>query len=221
MQMMLLVILHGLLPTLRGQRRRKAAMPGLPARGRESETLARLAGAEHSQHPYVARGLIATGVRMNAIQRPISALAGQLAHTRVVADRVEARVLLQPLDRGPDRAKPADCRQPRPRLGLPAADRVEVGECLAGIDQPSWHAAAGSAAGIGRRQLVVGAKAVDPGVNLLLRHRPAGSDVGVGRCYHRGLTGDPASPVGFGLVVFGNGFWARHGRSITHGGLGG
>ena len=71
--------------------------------------IAGLAGAEHAKHPHVACGLVAAGVGMDAIQRPVAAVTGQLAYPSMLADRIAARALTQPLDRRPN------CRQTAPR----------------------------------------------------------------------------------------------------------
>jgi len=47
-----------------------------------------LAGTKHAQHPHVAGGVVAAGVGDYAIQRPIAAVAGQFAHTGMLADGV-------------------------------------------------------------------------------------------------------------------------------------
>jgi hypothetical protein len=81
-----------------------------------SEAVAGLARAEHPQHQYVAGGLVTAGVGENLIERSVTTVAGQLAHARMLANRIEARPLLQLVDRCSDR--PAiDQRLRRPRRG--------------------------------------------------------------------------------------------------------
>src|SRR5271166_1789658 len=72
-----------------------------------SDLVAGLARAEHTQHSNVAGGLVAPGVREDLVERAITTLARQFAHAWMLADRVEARMLAQPVDRCPDRDEPA------------------------------------------------------------------------------------------------------------------
>ncbi len=56
-----------------------------------SEAIAALAGAEHPQHQHVAPSFVAPGVGGHSIQRPVAARAGQFAHSRMPANRIETR----------------------------------------------------------------------------------------------------------------------------------
>jgi len=71
--------------------------------GSESTTV--LTGAEHAEHPYVTRGFVAAGIRVQPVKRPIAALAREFTHAGLLARCVQTRVIAH----GPDRS--ANCRQ--------------------------------------------------------------------------------------------------------------
>jgi hypothetical protein len=72
---------------------RQAGSAAKKTRG-SSETAAVLAGAIDPKHDHVAGGLVAACIGIHAIQCPVTAGTGQLAHARMLAHRVEAGVLL-------------------------------------------------------------------------------------------------------------------------------
>jgi len=163
------------------------------------DAVAGLAGAEHAQHADVAGGFVAAGVGGHPVQRPVAAGAGQFAQASMLANRVEAGLLAQPLDRNPNCRQPPSRRRPRAWLGQPACDCVEVGKRLVGVAQLSRHVVAASAAGVRDRQLMVSADAVDPGLHLGRVDQPAGGDVRVGLGDHLGFPGEPALLVRLGF----------------------
>ena len=69
---------------------------------RRSDTGTILAGSEHAEHQDIARRVVAAGVRLNAIEHPVS-LHRSFAHALVVADREADRVARQVADRLCDR----------------------------------------------------------------------------------------------------------------------
>src|ERR1700733_15265459 len=114
----------------------------------------------------------------------------------MVSNRIEAGILAQSVDLGPDLRQPTQCRRSRSRLCQPAANRIEVITGLVGVAQPAWHGAARSAAGPGRPQFVIPADTVTPCVDLGRVVYPSGGN----RCIRLGDPGgfpsDPALPVG-------------------------
>ncbi len=159
-----------------------------------SEVATGLDRTEHPEHSHVARGLVASGVEENFIERTVAAVAGQLPHTGVLAHRITAGVPAQPIDRCADRAQPPTSPGSRARLAQPAADRFEVLYRPRRIDQPARHAAAGSATpGRGWRQLAVGPDAVDPGINIVGVNIEPGVQLGAGLGDHLRFPGQPGS----------------------------
>ena len=98
-----------------------------------------LTRAEHPQHANVTSGLVTAGVGDDLVKRAIAAGAGQFAHTRMLADRIEARVLPQPPKIGTDRHQPSPSRGPRAGLCQPAPGGIKVIARPRGVDQPSRH----------------------------------------------------------------------------------
>src|ERR1700722_10928003 len=63
----------------------------------------------------------------------------------MLANRMEARLLPQPVDRCPDRSQSSPCRRPRAWLGQPMSDRLEIFDRLVRVGERSPHAPTGSA----------------------------------------------------------------------------
>ena len=121
-------------------------------------------------------------------------------HAGMLADRVAAGMLVQPLDRGADSRKPAFCCWSRSELRQPSADRVEVVTCPRRIDQPAWHVAAGLAtAGRWRRQFVIDADGVNPCADFIRIDVETGIEFRIGFSDHLGLPGDSTLAVGIDL----------------------
>ena len=71
----------------------------------QSEPSAVLARAIDPQHEHVTGGLVAASVGVDAIQRPIAAIAWQRSHSSMRGNRIAAGVFAQPLDRSPNRCQ--------------------------------------------------------------------------------------------------------------------
>jgi len=119
----------------------------------------------------------------------------------MIADRIEAGVLAQPLNRGPDFRQPPPRRPSCAWLGEPAFDLVKVGKCLVGVAQVSPHTAVRSAARVGYWHLAIGADAVDPSLNFGRINESASGDVGVCLGDPLSLPSDPVLAVGSGLGI--------------------
>jgi hypothetical protein len=70
-----------------------------------SKPLARLAWAEHPKDLHIPGGPVESGVA----GRSVAAVAGKLAHAWMLANRAEAGVPAQPVDRRLDRHEPPPC----------------------------------------------------------------------------------------------------------------
>ncbi len=89
--------------------------PGKPDRrprrairqGVASGPIAGLAGTIDPQHDHIAGGLVAPGVGDDLVERPVAALASQLTHAGMLANRPETRMLAQAFNTVPDRGQPA------------------------------------------------------------------------------------------------------------------
>ena len=77
-----------------------------------SEAVAGLARSEHPEHPDLALRVVAAGIGTHLVHCPITAIAGQLPHARMPANRVAAGVLAQPIGRCADRRQPVPCPRP-------------------------------------------------------------------------------------------------------------
>ena len=99
----------------------------------------------------------------------------------------------------------ADCRQLAPRrrsragLSQPAPGGVQVVKRLLGVAEPSRHGAARSAASARNRQLMVGANAVDPGIDFGRVDQAASSHVGTRFGDALDFPGEASLPLGLGF----------------------
>ena len=100
-----------MVPALRMRRWCRKARIDPPA-GVASEAITRLARAEDAQYANVASGHVAADVRADLLEYSAVAIAGQFTHAWMLANRVQARVLAQPVDCCPNRPHPASCRPP-------------------------------------------------------------------------------------------------------------
>jgi hypothetical protein len=164
--------------------------------------IARLPGAEHLKHQYVARRVVATGVGMDFVNRAIATVAGQLSCARMLTYRVKTRVPAQPVDRHTYRPQPASCPWPGARLNQPTADRLKVLDGVFGVVELSWHdlAVPGvSQARTGRWEFMVRVEAIDPRVDRLSRYHTSRGGRRAGRRNHVGLRGEAAPPLCLGF----------------------
>ena len=100
---------------------------------------------------------------------------------------------------------------PRAGLGQPATRSLKVVARFLGVDQAARHAARSAAASGWRRQLVISADAVDPGINVIGVDIEAGGEGGFGRGDARGFPGEASLPLGLGFRAGSIGAiaWAR------------
>jgi hypothetical protein len=129
---------------------------------------------------------------VHEVQRPVAPAARQFAHAVMLARRITARMLTQPVDRCPDRGQSTPSHTGCARLGQPAANPVQIGERLIGIAQLSRHTGRRSTARVWNRQFVVGADTVDPRIHVFGIDEPAGSDVRIGLGQPFSLPCEPA-----------------------------
>ena len=126
-----------------------------------------LTGTVDPQHPHVAGGVVAPGVRLDLVEHAVASGGRQLAHARMVAGRPEAGMLLEPPDVSTNLRQLAPGGRSRTGLGQPATRSLKVVARFLGVDQAARHAARSAAASGWRRQLVISADAVDPGINVI------------------------------------------------------
>jgi hypothetical protein len=132
----------------------------------------------------------------------------------MVADRPETGLLLEPPDVSTDRSQRAPGGRSRAGLGQPATRSFKVVARFLGIDQATRHAARSAATSGWRRQFVVSADAVDPGINVIGVDIEAGGEGGIGRCDAFGLPGEARLPFGFGFGMGGLGAVGRKRNGI-------
>ena len=173
-----------------------------------------LTGTVDSQHPHVAGGVVAPGVRLDLVEHAVASGGRQLAHARMVADRPEAGLLLEPPDVSTDRRQLAPGGRSRTGLGQPATRSLKVVARFLGVDQAARHAARSAAASGRRWQLVISADTIDPGVDVIGVDIEASGEGGLGRGDAFGFPGEASFPLGLGLDVVSNGYGLGHGVNI-------
>lgn len=130
---------------------------------------------------------------------------------------MEAWNVPETFDCRPDCLHAPHGRRARTWLRLPVNDSFKVSNRPIGVTEvPRHRRGSASAAGAWRRQLLVGAEAVDPGVDRLGGDDASGGNVGAGLSNPLCLPGEPLSPLlssflsRHGGVVIGHGVHGAH-----------
>lgn len=102
------------------------------------------------------------------------------------------------------------------RAALPAARYLEVIARPRGINQPSRHAAMSTMPGGWRRQLLTGADAVDPGINVISIDIKTCIEFSTRLGDHLGLPHKASKTFGLGLAAGDNGCRLDHDGNVSH-----